>query len=264
MPRCPRCERKFRTYEQVVHHINQPRGSCVRFVDDLVDNAMHSAHTRPAKLRKIISASSSSDLETHMANLANMPQALQDPEPLMRTLDDPVPIHTQNLCTEPDSSRFNFNDDSFSCTSDSFPTPTRHFEQHPSAAKAFGAGSTFMNKFDNDQHSNYRKENLFYPFASREEWQLASFLLRSGMSMALINEFLSLDLVWDIEHCDFITSKHEYFRFGRHPCPFEAQKFYGALQSCCLPDRNGRVNRGLLNIPRKHQYISITEMQLNV
>ncbi|KAH7917077.1 hypothetical protein BV22DRAFT_990221, partial [Leucogyrophana mollusca] len=40
-----------------------------------------------------------------------------------------------------------------------------------------------------------RKANLHYPFATKEEWKFSSFLLRSGMSMACIDELLALDLV---------------------------------------------------------------------
>jgi uncharacterized C2H2 Zn-finger protein len=36
MPRCPRCEKRFKTDGRVLRHMNQPRVSCVNFVDDLV------------------------------------------------------------------------------------------------------------------------------------------------------------------------------------------------------------------------------------
>ncbi|KAG1805323.1 uncharacterized protein BJ212DRAFT_1210268, partial [Suillus subaureus] len=40
-----------------------------------------------------------------------------------------------------------------------------------------------------------RKENLFYPFALREEWEVADFLLHSALSMAAINKFLQLSML---------------------------------------------------------------------
>ena len=52
-----------------------------------------------------------------------------------------------------------------------------------------------MDEFDRDDHATMREENLYYPWASRQEWELASFLLRSSLSMAAIDQFLSLDLV---------------------------------------------------------------------
>lgn len=63
------------------------------------------------------------------------------------------------------------------------------------AARTYGKGTTFMGAFDTDSHADKRKDNLFYPFASREEWQLASFLLQSSLGMAAIDMFLSLNLV---------------------------------------------------------------------
>ncbi|KAG1843085.1 hypothetical protein C8R48DRAFT_619062 [Suillus tomentosus] len=56
-------------------------------------------------------------------------------------------------------------------------------------------GVTFLDLFDADEYAECRKENLFYPFASREEWEVADFLLRSPLSMAAINQFLGLPMI---------------------------------------------------------------------
>lgn len=58
-----------------------------------------------------------------------------------------------------------------------------------------GDGVTFLDLFDADEYAECRKENLFYPFASKEEWEVADFLLRSPLSMAAINQFLELPMV---------------------------------------------------------------------
>lgn len=71
----------------------------------------------------------------------------------------------------------------------------RVVELFDGAAETYGAGTTFMDDFDQDQYAQQRSHNLYYPFASREEWELASFLLRSNLSMASIDKFLSLALV---------------------------------------------------------------------
>jgi hypothetical protein len=63
------------------------------------------------------------------------------------------------------------------------------------ASKTYGKGSTFMEQFDYDRFANERTVNLYYPFASREEWEFASSLLCSSLSMHAIDTFLSLDLV---------------------------------------------------------------------
>ncbi|KAG2082123.1 uncharacterized protein F5147DRAFT_590497 [Suillus discolor] len=56
-------------------------------------------------------------------------------------------------------------------------------------------GVTFLDLFDTDEYAECRKENLFYPFASKEEWKVANFLLRSPLSMAAINQFLELPMI---------------------------------------------------------------------
>ena len=71
-----------------------------------------------------------------------------------------------------------------------------HFAEYfEGAAKTYVTGTTFMKKFDMDEFAEMRTENLYYPFASRAEWEFASFLLRSDLSMAAIDNLLSLSLV---------------------------------------------------------------------
>ena len=63
------------------------------------------------------------------------------------------------------------------------------------AAQVVGKGDTLLDGFDRDQFAPLRATNLYYSFASREEWDLAYFLLRSRLSMADIDAFLKLYLV---------------------------------------------------------------------
>ncbi|KAF8430633.1 hypothetical protein L210DRAFT_834799, partial [Boletus edulis BED1] len=37
--------------------------------------------------------------------------------------------------------------------------------------------------------------NLYYPFTSLDDWEITNFLLKSRLSMKLINKFLSLRIV---------------------------------------------------------------------
>ena len=73
-------------------------------------------------------------------------------------------------------------------------------QEYAGAAVEYGRGTTFMERFDDDQYAQERKTNLYYPFTSRDEWELASFLLRSDLSMASIDTFLSLKLVSVVYH----------------------------------------------------------------
>jgi hypothetical protein len=79
----------------------------------------------------------------------------------------------------------------------------------PGAAEIYGKGVTFMDLFDQDQHSEKRKINLFYPFASKQDWEVASWLSKSGLSMAAIDNFLSLELVSPDSHYCILLILHQ-------------------------------------------------------
>ncbi|KAN0078264.1 hypothetical protein V8E55_010321 [Tylopilus felleus] len=65
----------------------------------------------------------------------------------------------------------------------------------PGAARPVYPGPTFMDMFDNDKYSRFRSTNIYYPFKSCEEWDLALWLLRSGLSIRVIDSFLALSKV---------------------------------------------------------------------
>lgn len=75
------------------------------------------------------------------------------------------------------------------------PHPQYYTEVYPGAAQTYGKGPTFMDIFDGDEYAAMREENLYYPWASQPEWELASFLLRSSLSMVAMDQFLSLKIV---------------------------------------------------------------------
>jgi len=52
-----------------------------------------------------------------------------------------------------------------------------------------------MERFDDDKYSGFRTTNIYYPFAGKDEWELGSFLLSSGLSMKKIDDFLRLKMV---------------------------------------------------------------------
>jgi hypothetical protein len=73
--------------------------------------------------------------------------------------------------------------------------PSNYSEFFPGASEVFGKEKTYMDLFDEDEYANARQTNLYYPFASQPEWELASFLLKSGLSRVAIDQFLKLQLV---------------------------------------------------------------------
>ena len=75
----------------------------------------------------------------------------------------------------------------------------------PGASKIYGREKSFIERFNEDKYASRRVQNPYYPFADREEWELGSFLLRSGLSMAKVDEFLKLRVVCDIRVSIYIV-----------------------------------------------------------
>ena len=63
------------------------------------------------------------------------------------------------------------------------------------AATTYSRAKSFMDRFDDDRYSEFRTTNIYYPFAGKDEWELGSFLLSSGLSMRKIDNFLQLKMV---------------------------------------------------------------------
>jgi hypothetical protein len=68
-------------------------------------------------------------------------------------------------------------------------------DKYPGAADIYGRGQTFMDRFNADVYAQHRESNVYYPFASKQDWEIANFLERSSLSMAAIDKFLSLEPV---------------------------------------------------------------------
>ena len=73
------------------------------------------------------------------------------------------------------------------------PPPSRAY--FPGAGATYGQAPTFLDRFNEDQYAPFRVANMYYPFSNEAEWELASFLLSSDLSMRKIDELLKLKLV---------------------------------------------------------------------
>ena len=65
----------------------------------------------------------------------------------------------------------------------------------PSSGYIFGKGHDFMDGFCADRFAEDRNVNIYYPFTSKDEWELGAFLTKANISMKLTDQFLSLGLV---------------------------------------------------------------------
>lgn len=83
--------------------------------------------------------------------------------------------------------------------------PSIYTKSHvfPGAGHIFHSGPGFLEWFHNDEGDGIRSSNPYHPFLSKGEWEIARFLSCSGLSMKLVDEFLSLSLVSfsQIFHC---------------------------------------------------------------
>ena len=74
--------------------------------------------------------------------------------------------------------------------------PHLHWVEFPGAARVYSQAATFMDRFHNDQYFRLHTSNVYYPFSGKDEWELVSFILSSGLSMSKVNELLRLKMVF--------------------------------------------------------------------
>jgi hypothetical protein len=154
---CPKCNRNFKSRKALLSHMNQPQSTCFSHSGEIVSLA-----------DDLVRFNARSQ---HQFNAgANDTGEPMDLDPAMDLNDPPIEVDIEH-------------------------TGEVFIEEYDGAAKEYGLGKTFMMEFNNDRFSDERTTNLYYPFRSRAEWEFAFFLLRSDLSMATIDTFLSLKLV---------------------------------------------------------------------
>ncbi|KAF7975802.1 hypothetical protein HWV62_8483 [Athelia sp. TMB] len=91
-----------------------------------------------------------------------------------------------------------FNDPGVDYAQDPVPASdanVKHREYFPVTSQVHGNLPTFMDLFDDDAHASKRERNLYWPFDMKGDWEVGSWLLRSGLSMRMIDEFLHLEKI---------------------------------------------------------------------
>ncbi|KAI6107691.1 hypothetical protein EDD17DRAFT_1482275 [Pisolithus thermaeus] len=97
----------------------------------------------------------------------------------------------------------NFNDPHGTHGSQHDPDPGIYVKTYKGCAEAFPGEETFMDRFGHDQYAEQCQENSYFPWASRQEWAFASWLLWSCLSMAPIDSLLSLE-IWGL-HLEYAS-----------------------------------------------------------
>lgn len=180
MPSCPRCGKRFVDQSRILKHMNQPASSCLTYYEELL------------RLNEALTAEKDASAEApYTENSSGVyQQNVEDSLPSHSSLDE---AHSSQMEVDPPSNQDSHGHSSAEQPSTRSSQPYR--EDYPGAAKIYGTSPTFMDIFNSDVHSAERKNHPYYPFASKEEWELASFLLRSDLSMKSIDKFLKLQLV---------------------------------------------------------------------
>ncbi|KAF8415527.1 hypothetical protein L210DRAFT_3616586 [Boletus edulis BED1] len=178
MPNCPRCLKHFSSERGVKFHLSQPLCPCHDNNYAFALEVPHlPANDAPCDVR-----------QTHAVD-----SPMRSPSPGLPNFDLPDEPLAGFVADEADVE-----------IDDAPPFPE---ERHPhlwvtdyfgGASATYGTGDTFLSWFDKDQYSERRRSNPYYPFASSKDWMEADFLSKSRLSMALIDDCLSMDVTKDL------------------------------------------------------------------
>lgn len=206
---CPLCAKLFKTNAVVRNHMNQRTFYCRYYYESV----MH------------FNTPSTSNSNISVPNLPSIQGGNSEDQDSFASVDEGYA--RENTETLPGFNRdYDMDMDKEIVDSQTDQQPSQYgpfYVQHyPGAAKIFGNGKTFMDIFYEDIHASKWEKNEYYPFASADEWELASYLLKSGLSISAINEFLKVKLVSHIDQ-KLSVLKHLY-RYKGSSSPFELRR----------------------------------------
>lgn len=115
----------------------------------------------------------------------------------------PAPRRNRPVTVEDDNSDDGLGVDGLS-SDDEPPTSKGRTETYPSAAKTYGKGRTIMQEIDEDNSVPEAKNNVYYPFTSRQDFEMGAWLSQSNVSMSQIDDFLKLSYICSVP----ITSRY--------------------------------------------------------
>ncbi|KAG1835925.1 hypothetical protein DFJ58DRAFT_719208 [Suillus subalutaceus] len=166
MPQCPSCGKILKDHTSVARHMSQPRSGCNTWLEDIIKLNSLIPPLDPVNIEHDISHEPELGGEAMVVDFGDDGGEFGDEENIMGggIMDEGGEVT----------------------------------EYYPDPPLAYQDGYTFLNLFDADENSVYRKNNLYYPFSGRRDWQVAAWLLRSGLSMGKIDSFLSLEMIKEL------------------------------------------------------------------
>lgn len=75
-------------------------------------------------------------------------------------------------------------------------------QYHPKMLFRSAGGENLLQRIRRDPYGQYRQDNIYYPFASRGEWQLAQWLINSSLTQAQTDSFLKLE---EVSNCHIVS-----------------------------------------------------------
>jgi hypothetical protein len=239
---------------RVLAHMNQPHGSCDSYINELVRISSALSLRRVHPHRKSAKSREQQNIYMDAPSVDNTTTEFdvdflgaEGEHSMVQDQSMPYPSHPE---TQPEMDT----DESMNFT-----------EEYSGASQVYGKGHTFMDNFHMDSHANERHDNLYYPFASRDEWEIASFLLRSSLSMSAIDQFLSLQLVSTWHTFAFIRFLFfVFFRFDKFNYHFGLQRNYVVARRCYQRALSGIASRGSQSTLPRHLLTFSIVTPLNV
>lgn len=180
---CPNCLKEFKSALAVTRHLSQPLTSCVQWMDTLtsvaqtLESDQRTTSKPPDSSPKAHTRTPSTVHDSDFPMDFHVPVDSEEGLPAPLDFENNLPGHVEELFGSRDSEM-------------------PYIERFEGAAKVYGRGQSLQDRFSTDTYAPFRKDNLHYPFASLQDWELASFLLCSTLSMAAIDQFLGLQMVY--------------------------------------------------------------------
>jgi hypothetical protein len=237
--RSHRCAKGFKNGTALLQHMNQPYASCrLRFENP------PSPHHRPSRAsiqRPQLFNNAGTSPEAEMPDLTGSHAAAVS---LDTTWDGDVSMNMEEDLPVRQHTNASY-----------------FIEEHPGASKIFGQGETLLDHFYNDEYSHLRAESPYYPFASHGEWELASFLLRSNLSMSALDDFFKLSMVMVLNILlRVLYGLIRIHRLNVSLCPSAQLRICAVGLSCFLLGQSGNAKLGILVIRQSSQSSSFTEI----